>query len=169
MAIQSHYQGQTGPKTIAGKRRSSMNALKTGIFAKTPVLPFEDAGEYRRHVKAIMQSLQPEDALQESIAQQIADSLWRGTRQELRAAIQHNEIFSQLRPDALARMLNLSENQVRYAPEFILNCQTRFTKTQLKEAHVLHAQFLQWQNQTKAIGNYQSVWGLYQDLYKEGA
>ena len=166
MAIQPHYQGQTGPKTIAGKRRSSMNALKTGIFAKTPVLPFEDEGEYRRHIKAIMQSLQPEDALQESIAQQIADSLWRGTRQELRASIQHNEMFKGLRPDVLARMLNLSENQVQYAPEFILNPKTRFTRSQLKEANALHAQFLQWQNQTKEITNHQLLWGSYQGLFK---
>ena len=166
MTIASHYQGQTGPKTLVGKRRSSMNALKTGIFAKTPVLPFEDERAYQRHVKSLIDSLQPEDALQHSIAQQIADSLWRGTRQDLRAALHRHEIFNELRPDALARMLNLTEDQVHYAPECILVPSTRFTKTEIKKAQVLHLTFLQWQAQAKGAPNHQAFWGLYQDLFK---
>ena len=35
-------QGQTGPKSIPGQKNSSMNALKTGLFAKSTILPFED-------------------------------------------------------------------------------------------------------------------------------
>lgn len=48
----SKHQGQTGPKSIAGKRKSSMNALKSGLFAKTIVLPFEDERAYARHRKS---------------------------------------------------------------------------------------------------------------------
>jgi hypothetical protein len=61
--MSNHYQGQTGPKSIAGKRIASMNALKSGLYAKTPLLPFEDDQQYRRHVKAVMRSLEPEDAV----------------------------------------------------------------------------------------------------------
>ena len=77
-----HHQGQTGPKSLAGKRITSMNALKSGLFAKSPLLPFEDDGQYKRHVKLVLHSLKPEDAIQLHLAQQIADSMWRGTRQE---------------------------------------------------------------------------------------
>ena len=36
----SNYQGQTGPKSVQGKLNIRFNALKSGIFAKSPVLPF---------------------------------------------------------------------------------------------------------------------------------
>ena len=53
----SKKQGPTGPRSIAGKRISSMNALRNGVFAKTPVLPFEDDRTYERHVKDMFNSL----------------------------------------------------------------------------------------------------------------
>ena len=89
--MNSHQYGQTGPKSITGKRKSSLNALKTGVFAKTPVLPFEDEAQYRRHVKSVMRSLEPEDAVQMNLAQQIADSMWRGQRQELTKKFRHHQ------------------------------------------------------------------------------
>ena len=56
------YQGQTGPKSILGKKNSSMNALKTGLFAKSTILPFEDEAQYKKHIKQVVISLSPENA-----------------------------------------------------------------------------------------------------------
>ena len=115
----SKKQGPTGPRSIEGKRISSMNALKNGVFAKTPVLPFEDDRLYGRHVKAMFNSLDPQDALQAQLVQQIADSLWRGNRQEVRAVIRREEVFKALTPQAMAEMLNLSHERTKYALSLI--------------------------------------------------
>ena len=55
-----------------------MNALKTGLFAKSTILPFEDVTQYKKHNKQVLISLSPENAIEQAIVQQIADSLWRG-------------------------------------------------------------------------------------------
>ena len=40
-ANQENAKKSTGPKTVEGKRRSSMNAMTHGIFAQIPILPGE--------------------------------------------------------------------------------------------------------------------------------
>jgi hypothetical protein len=72
-----HILGRTGPKSIPGKIRSSMNALKHGGYAKTKILPFEDEDEYNRVRKDVYKALTPDDFIQRNIANQIVDSLWR--------------------------------------------------------------------------------------------
>ncbi len=69
--------GQTGPRSLPGKIRSSLNALKHGGYAKTKILPFEDAAEYNRVRKDVYKALQPGDIVQTTLANQIVDSLWR--------------------------------------------------------------------------------------------
>lgn len=157
--------GQTGPKSMAGKRRSSMNALKSGIFVKTTVLPFEDERAYRRHLKDILASLSPEDALQSSLAQQIADSLWRGTRQELRACLHREEIFKKLTPSMLAGLIGIDDELAKQAPEFLLDPNWRFGAKNLKLYRALRGQFEHWRANAKGVANYQSVWRNYVDLF----
>ncbi|MBZ5627029.1 MAG: hypothetical protein LAQ69_51400 [Acidobacteriia bacterium] len=41
-ADRAHPNGSTGPRSAAGKARSSMNALKTGIYANSLIIPGED-------------------------------------------------------------------------------------------------------------------------------
>ena len=53
--------GQTGPKSIAGKNRSRWNALKDGATAKSAVLPFEDARVYQRHIREVEKALEPKN------------------------------------------------------------------------------------------------------------
>ena len=159
--------GQTGPKSIAGKRRSSMNALKTGIFAKSPVLPFEDERAYQRHVKTIFHSLAPEDAVQASLTQQIADSLWRGTRQELRASLHREEVFKKLTPTMLAGLIGLEEERAIHAPDFLLTPNALFSAKETKQFQLLHAHFVHWQANAKGVANYQSVWRNYVDLFTQ--
>ena len=103
--MKKSFKGQTGPKSVQGKLNIRLNALKSGIFAKSPVLPFEDEKQYRRHVKAVMRSLEPEDAVQLYMAQQIADCMWRGTRLEYRSALQRDEIFKTLTPAMMVCLL----------------------------------------------------------------
>jgi len=45
-ANRANAQKSTGPRTAEGKAASSANALKTGIYAKSTLLPGEDPAEY---------------------------------------------------------------------------------------------------------------------------
>jgi hypothetical protein len=67
----------TGPRTPAGKARSSMNALAHGLTAKTPLLPGEDAGEFRRLVWGVVEDLAPVGPVQTELAHRAAVLMWR--------------------------------------------------------------------------------------------
>ena len=161
----SKKQGPTGPRSIEGKRISSMNALKNGVFAKTPVLPFEDDRTYERHVKKMFASLDPQDALQEQLAQQIADSLWRGNRQEVRAVIHRDEVFKDLTPQVMASMLELDAEQTEHAPAFLVTPNHRFGKAVLQDARKLLTKYDHLMANAKGIANYEMVWRNYAELF----
>lgn len=161
----SHYHGQTGPKSIAGKRRSSMNALKSGMFARTPVLPFEDETQYRRHVKSVFASLKPEDAVQESTAQQIADSMWRGQRQEYRAALERDEVFKSLTPRVMVDFLGLDGVQAKYPPWFLVKPNLKITRKQSQHYRQLHQQYEHLALNAKGVANYNLVWRQYMEFF----
>jgi hypothetical protein len=46
-----HTQKSTGPRTPAGKQRSSLNALRHGLTGHIVVLPTEDQAAYQRRLK----------------------------------------------------------------------------------------------------------------------
>jgi len=161
-----HYQGQTGPKSAAGKRIASLNALRTGLFAKTPLLPFEDEARYKQHIKLVWQSLKPEDAVQVQLVQQIADSMWRGMRQELRAALHREEIFKQLTPRILAGLMSIDESLVPYAPPFLVTPNHRFGRAILKQSRQRHQQYLHLQQNVRGVANYNMVWRSYPEFFQ---
>jgi hypothetical protein len=49
-ANRQNSQLSTGPKTEAGKAKSSLNAVKTGLTGRTVLLPSDDAAAYEAHV-----------------------------------------------------------------------------------------------------------------------
>jgi hypothetical protein len=66
-----------GPKTERGKAASSQNALKFGFFSRDPIIPGEDAAEWREFRSNLLASLSPQGAAQRIIADRIVDSAWR--------------------------------------------------------------------------------------------
>jgi hypothetical protein len=81
-----------GPKTEAGKARSSQNALKHGLCAQRfVVLADEDAAEYAAHEEALLAELAPDGALQTLLARRVAAAAWR----LLRADRIEAELFAQ--------------------------------------------------------------------------
>ncbi len=163
--MSNNYQGQTGPKSAQGKLNIRFNALKSGIYAKTPVLPFEDDKQYRRHVKSVMRSLEPEDAVQLYLAQQIADCMWRGTRLEYRSALQRDEIFKNLTPAIMADLLGFKGLLAKYPARMLV---TPNLKVPVKEAKY-YAEILQeyehFENNSKGVPNYNMVWRQYPKLF----
>lgn len=115
--------------------------------------------------KAIFASLQPEDALQSNLAQQVTDSLWRGTRQELRASMHRDDIFQQLTPAILAGLMGIEEPHAQHAPKFLLTPNVRFGAKALKLHRQLYGQYEHCRANAKGVSNYQSVWRNYPELF----
>jgi hypothetical protein len=66
-----------GPRTPEGKRRSSLNATKFGIFSKISIAPAEELATYTAHCAAYAAALQPVGIVESDIVQQIADLRYR--------------------------------------------------------------------------------------------
>jgi hypothetical protein len=67
----------TGPRTGAGKQRSSLNALRHGLTAQTAVLPTEDPIAYQQHCRQFVDEHQPATATETHLVQELADTSWR--------------------------------------------------------------------------------------------
>jgi hypothetical protein len=76
----ANSQHSTGPRTPAGKQRSSLNALRHGLTGHVIVLPSEDHAAYETHTQRLFQDLQPKGALEEQLVQSLADTSWRINR-----------------------------------------------------------------------------------------
>lgn len=69
----------TGPRSLAGRARSSQNAIKHGLTAHT-VIPGEDPEHYIRFRGEVQRALRPRGRLEIELARQIADLQWRMRR-----------------------------------------------------------------------------------------
>ena len=70
-----------GPNTPEGKARSSMNALKHGLRARSfGILPEEDQAEWAQHVQDLRQGYRPVDAAEEKLVTAIAVAMWNEIR-----------------------------------------------------------------------------------------
>jgi len=83
----ANSQHSTGPKTQAGKQRSSLNALRHGLTGQIIVLPGEDLEAYRSHVDSFIDEYHPQGATETHLVQSLADTAWRQNRV---AALENN-------------------------------------------------------------------------------
>ncbi len=68
----------TGPKTLAGKKASAMNATRHALLAVAPVLPgIEKAEDWEAHRSGTLASLAPVGYLETVLAGRVAELLWR--------------------------------------------------------------------------------------------
>src|ERR1700747_3259633 len=67
----------TGPVTIEGRRRLSLNALRHALTGQTVVLPSEDLAAYQKHGAQFHSELKPQGLLESKCVQTIADTYWR--------------------------------------------------------------------------------------------
>jgi hypothetical protein len=70
----------TGPRTEAGKAKSSLNAVKTGLTGRTVLLPSEDAEAYETHLLQYLEAFAPVGARETELVQSLADTQWRLNR-----------------------------------------------------------------------------------------
>jgi hypothetical protein len=70
----------TGPRTESGKQRSSLNALRHGLTARTAVLPTEDPDAYQRHIQQFLDEYAPATPTETQLVHEIANTSWRLNR-----------------------------------------------------------------------------------------
>ena len=70
----------TGPRTAAGKQRSSLNALRHGLTAASPVLPSEDRAAYETHRRRFFDEYRPATPTESQLVTELADTSWRINR-----------------------------------------------------------------------------------------
>jgi hypothetical protein len=70
----------TGPRTAAGKQRSSQNALSHGLTSRSPVLATEDPDAYQLHCRRFLDEYQPATPTETQLTQELADTAWRLNR-----------------------------------------------------------------------------------------
>jgi hypothetical protein len=76
-ANRANAQLSTGAKSEEGKRKSSLNAVKTGLTGRTVILPSDDAAAYQAHSERIFAQWQPYDDTERALVQTLADTEWR--------------------------------------------------------------------------------------------
>lgn len=161
-----HILGRTGPRSLKGKAISSMNAVKHGAYAKTKILPHEDASERKRLEREIYKALQPDNAVEESLVDQMTDCLWTAERFKLRMAMKQENIFSQLTPVMLAELIEVPQDYRKFAPDYLKEPNTKFLKKDLKLPAQRYQLYLHLCKHSKGISNYQMVFGTYKDLFE---
>jgi hypothetical protein len=79
----------TSPAENDGANLTRFNALRHGILSRYTVLPWEDAGEYRAIVAALVTEHAPQGPTEEHLVEEIAGILWRKRRLRLAEAAAH--------------------------------------------------------------------------------
>src|SRR4029077_2472866 len=80
---------QTLPAEIGGTDITRFNALRHGVLSRYTVLPWEDAGEYRAVVEALVAEDVPQGPTEQHLVKEIAGILWRKGRLRLAEAAAH--------------------------------------------------------------------------------
>lgn len=79
-ANQANAKHSTGPKTAAGKRKASLNALKLGIFAQSCLLPSEDPRELLALARGLHADWNPVGTTEHTLVELLISALWRSRR-----------------------------------------------------------------------------------------
>ena len=67
----------TGPRSLSGKARSSLNATRHGLLSRQPMLADEDPAEFELLAQRLVEALAPASAMEEIIADDVVAVLWR--------------------------------------------------------------------------------------------
>ena len=79
-ANRANAQKSQGPTSEAGRKRSSQNALRHGLTGQVTVMPNEDREAFNAFCAGIASSLNPANALEQQLAQSVAQDNWRLNR-----------------------------------------------------------------------------------------
>jgi hypothetical protein len=67
----------TGPKSVEGKTKSRMNALRHGLTAGQAILPHENEDDYEKLREGMLGSYAPENPAEQALVEELANAYWR--------------------------------------------------------------------------------------------
>ena len=76
-ANKNNAKKSTGPKTPEGKAKSAQNATTHGLTASTDVIKGESQEEFDAHKQAFLDVLNPQNAVEDFLADRVASLSWR--------------------------------------------------------------------------------------------
>jgi hypothetical protein len=76
----ANAQNSTGPKSIEGKQRASMNACKHSLTGQSLILQPDENEAYNRLTNALLSDLKPRTELERQVVQKIIDAHFRLNR-----------------------------------------------------------------------------------------
>jgi hypothetical protein len=79
-ANRANAQKSTGPRTLAGKQRASLSALKHGLTAQTLVLPHEEPFAFGEIREQLYEQYQPATPQESMLVDQLTAAWWRTIR-----------------------------------------------------------------------------------------
>ena len=145
----------TGPRTEAGKRRSSLNALRHGLTGQVVILPHEDIAAHKAFTDELIATFEPDNANERQLAYLYADLHWKINRA---GAIEDN-MFGLGIMEEIAGNLNLEHPEAHNAAsnaktfrsdsmEFSRICMYR--QRMINQAEKIHKQLKQVQAERKS-------------------
>jgi hypothetical protein len=79
-ANRRNAQQSTGPKTSEGKERARLNAVRHGLTGQITVMTEEDRAAHDTFCGALIKDLAPSGAMQQQLANRVAEDSWRLNR-----------------------------------------------------------------------------------------
>ena len=165
VTMSANYQGQTGPKSPAGKNKVRFNALKHGLYAKSKILPTENPKEYQRLLRAVFEDINPQGMIEERIAREIGEAMWAIDRAETHRHAERDAIFDSLKPSDVASALGLSAEHQGCAPAYLTNPQHTISKKIAKACAEQYQQYLHFMANASQAQNFNLVWRNYTILF----
>jgi hypothetical protein len=110
-ANRANAQHSAGPSSEAGLLKSSHNALKTGLYGRTILLPTDDVAAYQSFVALLNEKHQPANDYERHLVQTIIDCEWR----LLRIPVLEAATFALGRRELAAEFVDETDEKVRAA------------------------------------------------------
>ena len=111
LANVQNAQKSTGPRTDAGKKRSSLNGIRHGLTGQVVILPTEDVAAHKAFTEPIVADFEPFNATERNLAQQYANYQWRINR----AAVIEDNLFGLGLMEETAENLNIEHPEAHTA------------------------------------------------------
>jgi hypothetical protein len=128
----------TGPKSDRGKARSSQNALKTGLHAKSDVIATESQQDYESLIAEYYACHQPATPEERSLVDDLIRSEWLGRRYMAATAGIWNRDFLSMKEQDMGRAFMRNSEALSRAQRCITATQRNYALT-LKQLHALQA------------------------------
>ncbi len=76
----ANAQKSTGPRTIEGKRRSSLNSTRHSLTGQLQIATAEELAAFQKHCAELLAELKPEGPMENYYANAVCEDMWRAAR-----------------------------------------------------------------------------------------